>query len=168
MYDRLKNFLSPPYIDIVISHGGDFLKIYKHEVSEVFYFFACSSQTTVSNRINFYTEHTSHLYIMAYKLSFKIERNKYTGDVETVNRKINQDLVNVTNAQRIELLRIYQPSRDSIKALFPDEKNLNKALNKSTVMKAAGFEPRISMALKAARTVYCYNLDNTLPNTYTQ
>ena len=98
---------------------------------------------------------------MAYKLSFKINRNKYTGDVETVNRKINQDLVNVTNAQRIELLRIYQPSRDSIKALFPDEKNLNKALNKSTVMKAAGFEPRISMTLKASRTVYCYNLDDT-------
>ena len=102
------------------------------------------------------------------EVRIKIERNKYTGDVETVNRKINQDLVNVTNAQRIELLRIYQPSRDSIKALFPDEKNLNKALNKSTVMKAAGFEPRISMALKAARTVYCYNLDDALLNTYTQ
>ena len=105
---------------------------------------------------------------MAYKLSFKIDRNKYTGNVEAVNRKINQDLVNVTNAQRIELLRIYQPSRDSIKALFPDEKNLNKALNKSTILKAAGFEPRLSMALKASRTVYCYNLDDTLLNTYTQ
>ena len=105
---------------------------------------------------------------MAYKLSFKIDRNKYTGNVEAVNKKINQDLVNVTNTHRIELLRIYLPSRDSVKALFPDEKNLNKALNKSTVLKSAGFEPRLSMALKAARTVYCYNLDNTLLNTYTQ
>ena len=90
------------------------------------------------------------------------------GDAEFVNRKINQELVNVTNTHSIELLRIYQPSRDSIKAMFPDEKNLNKALNKSTVLKAAGFEPRLSMALKAARTVYCYNLDDTLLNTYTQ
>ena len=105
---------------------------------------------------------------MAFKLSFKINRNKYTGNVESDNKKINQDLVNVTNTQRIELLRIYQPSRDSIKALFPDEKNLNKALIKSTALKAAGFEPRLSMALKAARTVYCYNLDDTLLNTYTQ
>ena len=86
---------------------------------------------------------------MAYKLSFKIDRNKYTGNAESVNRKINQELVNVTNTHRIELLRIYQPSRDSIKALFPDEKNLNKALNKSTVLKSSGFEPRLSSAQKA-------------------
>ena len=59
---------------------------------------------------------------MAYKLSFKIDRNKYTGNVEAVNRKIIQDLVNVTKPHCIELLRIYQPSRDSVKALFPDEK----------------------------------------------
>ena len=105
---------------------------------------------------------------MAYKLSFKIDRSKYMGDAEFVNRKINQELVNVTNTHSIELLRIYQPSRDSIKAMFPDEKNLNKALNKSIVLNAAGFEPRLSMALKAARTVYCYNLVETLLNTYTQ
>ena len=105
---------------------------------------------------------------MAYKLSFKFDRNKYTGNVESANKKINQQLINVTNAQGIELLRVFQPSRDSIKALFPDEKNLNKTLKKSTVLKAAGFEPRLSMALKAARTVYCYNLDDTLLNTYTQ
>ena len=90
---------------------------------------------------------------MAYKLSFKFDRNKYTGDIESVNRKINRELNSVTNTNGIELLRIFQPSRDSIKALFPDEKNLNKALKKSTVLKAAGFEPRLSMALKAARTV---------------
>ena len=59
---------------------------------------------------------------MAYKLSFKIDRNKYTGNVEAVNKKINQDLVNITNTHRIELLRIYLPSRDSVKAVFPDEK----------------------------------------------
>ena len=105
---------------------------------------------------------------MAYKLSFKINRSRYTGNVEDINRKINQELIAATNAQRIETLRIFQPSRDSIKALFPDEKNLNKALRKSAELSAAGFEPRMSMALKAARTVYCYNLDDTLLNTYTQ
>jgi len=48
------------------------------------------------------------------------------------------------------------------------KKNLNKALRKSAELSSAGFEPRMSMALKAARTVYCFNLDDTLLNTYTQ
>ena len=104
---------------------------------------------------------------MAYKLSLKINRTRYQGNIEEVNRKINQDLINITNTQRIEILRIFQPSRDSIKVLFPDEKNVNKALKKSEALKSAGFEPRLSMALKAARTVYCFNLDDTILNTYT-
>ena len=105
---------------------------------------------------------------MAYKLSFKINRTRYTGNAEDINRQINQELVSVANSQRIELLHIYQPSRDSIKVIFPDEKNVNKAMTKSAALKSAGFEPRLSMALKAARTVYCFNLDDTLLNTYTQ
>ena len=105
---------------------------------------------------------------MAYKLSFKINRARYTGNAEDINRQINQELVRVRNIQHIELLRIYQPSRDSIKVLFPDEKNTNKAITKSAALKSAGFEPRLSMALKAARTVYCFNLDDALLSTYTQ
>ena len=87
---------------------------------------------------------------MAYKLSFKINRTRYTGNAEDINRQINQELINITNIQHIELLRIYQPNRDSIKVLFPDEKNLNKAMTKSATLKSAGFEPRLSIALKAA------------------
>ena len=89
------------------------------------------------------------------------------GNVEEVNKKINQDLISVTNTQRIEILCIFQPSGDSIKVHFPDEKNVNKALKKCEALKSAGFEPRLSMALKAARTVYCFNLDDTILNTYT-
>jgi len=65
---------------------------------------------------------------MAYKLSFKINRSRYTGNAEDINRKINQELIAATNTQRIETLRIFQPSGDSIKALFPDEKKPKQSI----------------------------------------
>ena len=73
-----------------------------------------------------------------------------------------------TNDLRIECTRYYTPSRDSLKVLFPSEKELNKAINKTNSFFAAGFEPRLTMPLKAARTVYCHGFDPALLLTYTE
>ena len=45
---------------------------------------------------------------------------------------------------------------------------MNKALDKYAELKAKGFEPRIPISVKAARTVYCYGFDPTLLTTYSQ
>ena len=107
---------------------------------------------------------------MAYKLIFRFDRNRYTGLPSPNERKqqIFNDIMKETNDLRIECTRYYTPSRDSLKVLFPSEKGLNKALKKTNSFIAAGFEPRITMPLKAARTVYCHGFDPALLLAYTE
>merc|ERR1711874_604758 len=89
---------------------------------------------------------------MAYKLIFKFDRNRYTGSPspKESNQQIFNDIMKKTNDLRIECTRYYTPRRDSLKVLFPSEKELNKALKKKNNFIAAGFEPRLAMPLKAA------------------
>ena len=107
---------------------------------------------------------------MAYKLIFRFDRNRYTGLPSPNERKqqIFNDLMKKTNDLRIDCARYYKPSRDSLKVLFPSEKELNKALKKTNSFNAAGFEPRLTMPLKAARTVYCHGFDPALLLAYTE
>ena len=105
---------------------------------------------------------------MAYKLIFKFDRNSYTGSPSPNERKqqIFNDIMKKTNDLKIECTRYYTPSRDSLKVLFHSEKELNKVLKKKNNFIAAGFEPRLTMPLKAARTVFCYGFDPALLATY--
>ena len=106
---------------------------------------------------------------MAFKLSFKIlNRNRYNGTSEEINRLITNNLTTALNQHNIEVSRFYNPSRDSVKVLFTTEKALNKAMKKSELLRGAGFEPRMSIALKSSRTVYCHSFDTTLLTTYTE
>ena len=100
---------------------------------------------------------------------FKFDRNRYTNSntPKERNQTIINELFQITNDLNIECTRLYTPSRDSLKALFPTEKEINKVLKKTQNFIAAGFEPRLSMSLKAARTVFCYGFDPALLNTYT-
>jgi len=52
------------------------------------------------------------------------------------------------------------------KYFFTEKKELNKALKKKNNFIAAGFEPRLTMPLKAVRTVFCYGFDSALLTTY--
>ena len=99
------------------------------------------------------------------KLSFKFDRNKY--NVAERNQVINNDISSILNANGIEAARFYAPSCDSIKVLFINEPALNKAIIKTEILKAAGFEPRMFLALKASRTVYCHSFDDSLITSYT-
>ena len=104
---------------------------------------------------------------MAFKLSFRFNRTAYHGTLEEIKQQITNKLTRSLNTLRIEVMRFYSPSRDSIKVLFSDEKDVNKALDKFDELKRDGFEPRISMAMKADRTAYCFGFDPTLLSTYT-
>ena len=104
---------------------------------------------------------------MAYKLIFRFDRSRYQDTLIEPNQQISNELTAIFNELRIECSRFYKPSRDSIKTLLPTEKQVNKVLTESRHFNAAGFEPTLTMALKAARTVYCYGFDPALVNTYT-
>ena len=103
---------------------------------------------------------------MAHKLSFKYQRQNYHGTIQELNTQVTNEIKLKLNQHNIHTIRVYDPSRDSIKVLIPTEKDVNQVLLKIADFKEAGFEPRISMKLKAARTVYCHGFDPVLLGTY--
>ena len=98
----------------------------------------------------------------APKLSFKVDRTRHRGNQEEISRSIINGIMTKLNDLSIEISNIYNPSYNRIKVLFPNETQVNKTLNKYTELKNVGYEPRIPIPLKAARTVYCYGFDPTL------
>ena len=102
----------------------------------------------------------------APKLSFKVDRTRHRGNQEEISRSIINGIMTKLNALSIEIANIYTPSYNRIKVLFLNEAQVNKTLNKYTELKNVGYEPRITIPLKAARTVYCYAFDPTLLATY--
>ena len=107
---------------------------------------------------------------MAYRLSFKFDRsrNRYSGNTTEANHRVENDLRGVLDRHRITFLRHYAPGRDSIKVLFQNEAEANKAIEKETELYRAGFQPRMSLGLKATRTIFCAGFDPTLLDTYSQ
>lgn len=104
---------------------------------------------------------------MAMKVSFRFNRTHFRGTHEEIIQSITNAVTAKLNELRIEHSRAYTPSRDSIKILFPTEEQINKVLDNTEVLKAAGFEPRSSMALKASRTIFCFGFDLAILATYT-
>ena len=63
---------------------------------------------------------------------------------------------------------MYTPSRYSVKVIFPTEADIDKVMEMEEEIKDEGFEPRMSLSLKACRTIFCTNFDATLLTTYTK
>ena len=105
---------------------------------------------------------------MAFKLSFKFDRSNHHGSYEKVKQSITNDLTQKLNDFGLQPTRFYNPSYSSIKVLFPSDKLINKTLDKYSELKSYGYEPRMPIDIKAARTVYCYGFDTALLATYTQ
>ena len=80
---------------------------------------------------------------MAYKMTFKFDRNRYSNadTLKERNQTIINELYQTTYDLNIQCTRLYTPSRDSLKALFPTEKQLNKILENSQKFIQAGFDP---------------------------
>ena len=106
---------------------------------------------------------------MAYKLNFRFEREDHTieGTVEN-NNTIRTLLDRKLDEKNIKTHRIYTPSRNSIKALFTSDEEVNKVLQDTMHFISVGLHPKISMTLKASRTIFCSGFDHALLTVYTK
>ena len=106
---------------------------------------------------------------MALKLIFRYNRANYDRGTEyEKDNKIKQNLKNVLDSMGITSSHMYTPSRQSVKVIFPTEADIDKVMEKEEEIKAEGFEPRMSLSLKACRTIFCTNFDPTLLTTYSK
>ena len=101
-----------------------------------------------------------------FKVSFKIDRSDYNPDNITEKELIRVDLQAILDNKQISKISIYAPSRNSIKAIFHNEQELNKVFTHIVDFESKGFHPRLSLALKASRTIFCSGFDPVLLHTY--
>ena len=100
---------------------------------------------------------------MSYKISFRYNREEYTDDVRiTDNRDIKSILYRRFEEKEIISSRIFSPSRNSIKVIFPSDEEVNKVMDDTRHFTSKGLHPKLSMSLKASRTIFCSGFDYTL------
>ena len=87
----------------------------------------------------------------SFKLAFRYERRDVRMDSEAYKTQLKALL----DSMEIHTTRIYNPSYNSIKVIFPTENELNKVMGRRAFCEQHGYIPKISMALKATRTVFC-------------
>ena len=107
---------------------------------------------------------------MSFKISFRFERNAsaYTAEhIQGSNAQIMNALHTLLSRLDINTTRVYQPSRNSVKAIFPNENELNKVFIDYNTFTRQGFYPRISMALKESRTIFCARIEKAVLSAFT-
>ena len=104
---------------------------------------------------------------MALKLNFKFQRDEYTYNTKQENdEKIKTDLQRILNDNEITATHMYKPSKNSIKVIFPTDKEVDKVIENEEAFKNKNFEPKMSLSLKACRTIFCTHFDRTLLEIY--
>ena len=88
--------------------------------------------------------------------------------MEKYNPMIIRQLETILASKNIIYNHMYEPSRNSIKVIFPNEKELDKVLKNTEIFIRENFEPRLSLELKASRTAFCSNLDPTILANYSK
>ena len=102
---------------------------------------------------------------MALKLIFKFNRDDYTQlSKQQDDEQIKNNLQGIFNNKGITASHMYHPARDS-KVIFPNDNEIEKVMEYEDELKAANFEPKMSLSLKACRTVFCTNFDQALLQT---
>ena len=100
---------------------------------------------------------------MAYRIIFRFERSDYSEAARAdIDREVKVALQQKLDQKSIKASRIFPPGRNSIKVLFLSETELNKVLDNEGHFSAAHLKPRISISLKASRTVFCGGFDPIL------
>ena len=104
----------------------------------------------------------------AYKIAFRFNRDTYGDEVNWIaaDHEIMRQIQHLLDQKQIKPNRIYELGRNSIKVIFPSEIQLNKVLEHREYFEENYYSPRISMALKASRTVFCSGFDLALLATY--
>ena len=104
---------------------------------------------------------------MTLKLAFRFNRTSYDPTIMKENNPIiRRRLSTIFDANNMTYSHMYDPARNSIKIIFSSEKEIDKVLSNIDKFKNENFEPKISLELKAKRTVFCTNLDPALLQTY--
>ena len=106
---------------------------------------------------------------MVYKLIFKFNRDNYSPDVMKANNpQIKSRLMELLDKEQIQYSHMYDPARNSIKVVFPVENLIDKVFEKEDTFKQENYKPRMSLSLKACRTVFCTNFDPELLINYSK
>ena len=104
---------------------------------------------------------------MALKLTFKFRRDDYTYRTRQENdEKIKVNLQKILNENEITASHMYKPAMNSIKVLFPTDSEVDKVIKNEEAFKNENFEPKMSLSLKACRTIFCTHFDHTLLQIY--
>ena len=107
---------------------------------------------------------------MAVRLSIKIDISVYpTGDYrnnEDRSAQIKSKLTEIFDRAQVPVDRYYAPTRETIKVVIKNENDIDKVFGKMNKFQEKGFQPRLSMALRASLTVFIAGYDPTLTQTY--
>ena len=104
---------------------------------------------------------------MSYKLVFRFDREDYSPEGrQSSNEEIRSWLHERFSAKEIIAERMFVPSRNSIKVIFATEEEANKVLEDKTHFYEKGFDPKITMAMKASRTIFCAGFDQSIITRY--
>ena len=96
---------------------------------------------------------------MALKLIFKFRRDEYTNRTRQENdENIKLNLQQILNEMAITATHMYKPSMDSIKVIFPTDSEIDKVIANEEAFKNKNFEPKMSLSLKACRTIFVLTL----------
>ena len=106
---------------------------------------------------------------MALRVNFRFIRYDYSEAARAeIDREVKVTVQQKLDQKNIKASRIFAPGRNSIKVLFLSENELNKVLENERHFTAANLTPRISISLKASRTVFCGGFDPVLLETNTK
>ena len=101
--------------------------------------------------------------MVLYKISFRFDRDSHNLDYDIQhNEEIKGKIQSLFEDHDIEVTRIFAPSHNSIKVLFPNEFEHNKTMARKSAFVSGGFYPKISMAVKSTRTIICTGFDESL------
>ena len=83
---------------------------------------------------------------MALKLIFKFERDNYSPEaMNNSNESIKQNLNRILDNNSITISHMYKPARNSVKVIFPTEKEIDKVIENEEEFKASNFEIKMSL-----------------------
>ena len=100
---------------------------------------------------------------MTFKLTFRFERADYSESARAdIDREVKVMVQKKLDEKSIKASRIFPPGRNSVKVMFLSEKELNKVLDNEGHFTAADLYPKLSITLKASRTVFCGGFDPAL------
>ena len=106
---------------------------------------------------------------MAYKLNFKFVRNNYNLEFRAGgDERVKTTLQTLLARKNISTSRLYNPTRNSLKVIFPSEVELNKVLENKEMFLSENLTPQLSLSVKATRTIFCAGFDRAILQTYSR